>query len=257
MSTTKELNKFTFNILSEVSKLKHGVFLRHGGFSQGPYCSLNLSYDVNDDPLNVNRNIALVCSHFGLEKAKGEKTFSRMIWANQCHGDNIITVGHHPLSTIPFCDALCTNKTQIGLMIKHADCQATIFYDPINHALANVHAGWRGSVLNIYRKTINTMKDKFGSRPQEILVGVSPSLGPHSAEFIHYQTELPKEFHAFQTKPAYFDFWAITRYQLESCQILPDHIEIAGIDTYTHAHDFFSYRRDQVTGRHGTVAMLL
>jgi copper oxidase (laccase) domain-containing protein len=129
--------------------------------------------------------------------------------------------------------------------------------------VANVHAGWRGQVKQIYRITLDKMACVFGTRPEEVLVCISPSLGPDHSEFIHYQEELPTDFLLFQTKPTYFDLWAISQYQLESCGVLPHHIEIAKIDTYAHPDDFFSYRRekatghtDPITGSHGTVVAL-
>src|SRR5262249_11397000 len=96
----------------------------------------------------------------------------------------------------------------------------------------------------------------FGSRPEDLLVGISPSLGPHSAEFKNYRTEFPQELWGFQVRPEYFDLWALARHQCEECGILPQHIEIAEICTYANPEDYFSYRRDGVTGRNATVAAL-
>ena len=141
-------------------------------------------------------------------------------------------------------------------MVRHADCQAAIFYDPKNKAVANVHSGWRGNVKNIYRSTIQKMRRVFGSKPADLLVCISPSLGPDCAEFIHYKAEFPEDFWAFQIKPYYFNLWAIARYQLELSGILPHHIEIAEICTNTEVEDYFSYRREKVSGRHATLAML-
>ena len=141
-------------------------------------------------------------------------------------------------------------------MMKHADCQAAIFYDPVHHALANVHSGWRGNVKNIYQTTILKMASVFGTKPQDLLVGISPSLGPQHAEFKNYKVEFPEHFWSFQVCPEYFDLWAIARHQLEEAGVLPYHIEIAGICTYANKEDCYSYRRDKVTGRHATLAML-
>ena len=142
-------------------------------------------------------------------------------------------------------------------MIKHADCQAAIFYDPEHRAIANVHCGWRGNVQNIYRETVREMRRHFASRPENILVAISPSLGPEKAEFINFKKELPEAFLPYQVKPTYFDLWAISRMQLESEGILSHHIQIASICTYSHPEDYFSFRRDnRVTGNHGTVAVL-
>lgn len=238
------ITQLTFELLSHAG-LKHGVFLRHGGHSKGAYHSLNMSFDVGDSPSDVEANIHLVKQALGIP---------HLIWTTQCHGTIILPAAM--ASTSSSCDALHTDIPHLGLLIKHADCQAAIFYDPIHHAIANVHAGWRGSVQNIYKETIEAMKVAYGSQPQDLLVGISPSLGPNSAEFIHYKKELPEEFHPFQIKPNYFDFWEISRYQLQRCGVLPHHIEIAQIDTYANPNDYFSFRREKTTGRNATVVAL-
>ena len=129
-------------------------------------------------------------------------------------------------------------------------------YDKKQKAIAIAHSGWRGSTLNIYKKTIETMKKRYHSKPEDILVCISPSLGPDSAEFQNYKTELPESFWQFQIQPYYFDFWKISRWQLEEAGILPHHIEIAGMDTLSNPTDFFSHRRDKPSGRNATIAFL-
>ena len=110
---------------------------------------------------------------------------------------------------------------------------------------------------NIYHAAVLKMCERFASKPENILVGISPSLGPDKSEFIHYRQELPETFLHYQIKSAYFDLWAIARMQLEEAGILPHHIQIASMCTYTQPADFFSYRRDnRITGNHATVASL-
>lgn len=141
-------------------------------------------------------------------------------------------------------------------MIKHADCQAAIFFDPVERAVGAVHCGWRGNVQNIYRHTVETFQSQFGSRVENLLVCISPSLGPENAEFINHERELPQEFLSFKQKVCHFDLWAIARWQLEEVGVLPQHIEIANICTFSDAGDFFSFRREKKTGNHGTVVVL-
>lgn len=241
------LSWLEFELLADIPGLKHGIFLRQGGCSKGSYHSLNISFDVDDVRTDVHTNISLL---------KQALEIPNIIWASQSHGKRVLSVKTTSFPTSSSCDALHTNIPATGLMIKHADCQAAVIYDPINHAIANVHAGWRGSVLNIYKETIQVMAHAYGSQPADLLIGISPSLGPNSAEFIHYRKELPHEFHSFQIKCNYFDFWEISRQQLHACGILPHHIEIAQIDTFANPKDYFSFRRDKITGRHGTIVSL-
>ena len=123
--------------------------------------------------------------------------------------------------------------------MKYADCQIALIYDPVNHAAANIHSGWRGSVANIFQEAILGMQQNYGSHPSNLLVCISPSLGPDEAEFIHYRKELPEPFWDYQVRPTYFDFWSITEAQLQAAGILPHHIEIARISTHANSKDFF------------------
>ena len=239
-----------FDLLADIPGLQHGVLLRRGGYSKGPFKSMNICIDVGDDASHVSANLTRV--HDVLFP-----NVEKIISAKQCHGASIACVDAHSYSEWVNYDALMTSTPNISLLIKHADCQAAIFYDPEHHVLANVHAGWRGQVQNIYAETNRQMGRAYGTRPAELLVCISPSLGPDDAEFINYHQELPEEFWSYQVKPTYFDLWAIAEVQLQSAGILPHHIEIARISTYSNHLDYFSYRRDRVTGRHGTFVNLL
>lgn len=236
-----------FDLLANVKKLKHGVFLRHGGHSTNSYGSLNLSDRRGDEPENVKRNVAKVSQVLNLK---------HLFWAHQCHGSRIHEITCVQTGLPPEADILSTSTPEAGLMIHHADCQAAIFYDPVHHAVANVHAGWRGNVENIYAAAIAFMQRTYGSQPKDLLVCISPSLGPEKAQFINYRTELPEHFWEFQIKPLYFDFWAISKMQLMQEGVLPHHIEIASICTYSNPQDYFSHRYDPASGRHGTVVAL-
>jgi YfiH family protein len=241
-----EIQWLEFEIFAEEPTLVHGVFLRHGGVSSGPYATLNLGKDIGDFTENVLENRRRVLSALNVPAC---------VSCHQVHGNEVKLVTD-PSQNIGECDGITTQQTDLALLIKHADCQAAIIYDPIHRALANVHAGWRGNVKNIYRAAVQKMVQSFGSKPENLLVGISPSIGPKNAEFKNYKLELPEEFWDFQVKPTYFDLWQIARHQFEESGVLSHHIQIAEICTVDHPADYFSYRRDKTTGRHATVAML-
>lgn len=235
-----------FDLLADIPNLKHAVFLRHGGHSQGPYAELNSSFFVGDDPLLVQKNVDLMEGMFPCSP----------VWGRGVHEKTVAYVDKKSPREIVDCDGLITSTPGMSLFMKHADCQVALMYDPKNHAIAAVHAGWRGSVQNIFAESVKMFKDRFGTNPADLLVGIGPSLGPDQAEFVNYRNELPEDFWGFQVRPTYFDFWGISEYQLESVGVLPHHIEIARLCTYGNAYDFFSFRRDRVTGRHASVIAL-
>lgn len=243
-----------FELFDAFPQIVHGVFLRHGGVSREPHYSLNISPTTGDDPQNVVENRKRISATLSLD---------HLITFGTVHGNHVDVLSEKK-EEYANCDGLITVQKNCGILIPHADCQAAIFYDPVNHAIAGVHAGWRGQVKNIYREAVLKMSQAFGSKPADLLVGISPSLGPLNSEFKNFREELPEEFLPFQFKPTYFDLWALARHQLEECGILPRHIEIASIDTYAHPEDFFSYRREKatagqkkITGSHGTVVGLI
>ncbi len=232
----------------------HGSVSRFGGESAGSFASNNISFGVGDDASCVSRNRENIKKRFGL---------NYLVSAHQVHGNNIHQV-EGPLDhdyIIDDTDALMTNVVGVGLMIGHADCQAVLLYDRGHRAVAAVHNGWRGSVVNIVAGTVEAMQETFGTRPEHLIAGIGPSLGPCCAEFVHYKTELPPSFLDFRVGENHFDFWKITRNQLQKCGV-PGR-SISCLETCTVcSSDFFSYRRacrstDGVTGRNGSLIALV
>ncbi|NNM43190.1 MAG: peptidoglycan editing factor PgeF [Chlamydiae bacterium] len=244
--TQNGISWLEFSLLQNIPEIVHGVFLRSGGESQKPFDTLNVSEDVGDDPSHVREN---------LEKISQILQVPKLVFGKQVHQTCITPISEGSPTCTENTDAFYTKTSQIGLVIRHADCQAAIFVDPKKRIIANAHCGWRGSVQNIYGETIKKLKE-LGCNPKDLLVCISPSLGPNHAEFINYKQELPESFYSFQKIPYYFDFWEISKHQLQQAGILPNHIEVASICTYENAEDFFSYRREKITGRNATVVAL-
>ena len=231
-----------FSYLPAVSA---ATFSRHGGVSEPPYHSRNVGLHVGDDQARVLQNRALLKEELGLV---------RLVSAKQVHGESILHVDWLPAADEEHAeyDALMTKIPGLGLMIQQADCQAVMLYDPEHGAVANIHSGWRGSVANIIAKTVAAMIAAYGTKPANLFAAISPSLGPCCGEFVNYQQELPPAFHGYQTQPNHFDFWAISRDQLRDTGVRSEQIEIAGRCTVCDGN-YFSYRREGVTGRFASV----
>jgi hypothetical protein len=224
--------------------LGHGFSNRHGGVSSGAFASLNVSFGVGDDREAVRENRAR------LKRALGFKT---MMSARQVHGNKVLVTDREPTEDFEAdgYDVLITDQPT-ALLIQQADCQAVIFHDPVRQVVGAAHVGWRGSVLGVIGATVRAMADNFASDPADLRAAISPSLGPCCAEFVNYQRELPAWMHDFRVRPDYFDFWAISRAQLQEAGLLPANINTVGICTRC-SPDHFSYRRSRITGRAGTV----
>lgn len=220
-----------FELLQGIPYLRHGVFLRQREISQASYAPLHLSLNTKEQNLF---------------------NFKKIVTGNQVHGVHAERIQRFE-QDIGNCDILLTDLSEVGLLIAHADCQAAIFYDPLHKVIANTHAGWRGMVGNAYRETIRAMHKAFGSNAADLLVCISPSLGPKHAEFKEYEKEFPHHFWKYQVTPLHFDLWAIAKDQLEEEGVLPSHMQIARMCTYCNEEDFYSYRRDRTTKRNGTI----
>jgi len=237
---------FEFELLQPFRKVRHAIFSRLGGESSGPYSQLNLSFTVGDNPETVEKNRQKAFVAIDLSNSV------KIIQPEQVHKSDVHCMKacrRAPLEA----DSLITNEDNVALTIQHADCQAAICYDPVSDGLACVHSGWRGSVGNIYKETIAQMAKEFGTKPEDLIVCISPSLGPENAQFINYRSELPPSFQQFQVKELYFDFWQISRWQLEQEGVQAINIEIAETCTYADREHFFSFRRDKLCGRHLTI----
>ncbi|MBZ5611226.1 MAG: peptidoglycan editing factor PgeF [Acidobacteriia bacterium] len=75
-------------------------------------------------------------------------------------------------------DALISNVPGVTLVVRTADCLPILIADPRNRAIAAVHAGWRGTVLEIVGATMGAMTSRFGTRQDELVFAIGPGIGP-------------------------------------------------------------------------------
>ncbi|ETR71895.1 MAG: hypothetical protein OMM_02140 [Candidatus Magnetoglobus multicellularis str. Araruama] len=240
--SNNQLNYYQFSHMATLPNIVHGIFTRQGGESQGNYASLNVSFNVGDDFNRVTNNLKRIVRELGLVHLQSLK---------QTHSCKIHVVNTSPIETM-IGDALITAQPDILLLVKTADCQPVILVDPENTIVAAIHSGWRGSVQNIIGATIARMSD-LGTNPKKIIAGIGPSLGPCCAEFIHFKQELPEYMWSYAVHPNYFDFWAISKTQLQNAGVCGNNIEISEICTRCHPALFYSYRRKKVSGRFASV----
>jgi polyphenol oxidase len=242
----------------------HGIFSRHGGVSPAPYASLNMAVSTGDTRENVvaNRQRAF--------RALGRDPDSIAdLW--QVHSADVVVVDspRGEREHLGKADALVTDWPDISLFLRFADCVPILLYDPIRKATGLVHAGWKGTLLKAPAQAVRAMIAHYGCRPQDILAGIGPSIGP-----CHYEvglevvaltqrafpgaTELlippktrPTAEGAVQGRP-HLDLWAANAWALQEVGVTQ--IEIGQICTVCHADEFFSHRAaGPQTGRFGAL----
>lgn len=234
-----------YDLLEERETIKHATMLRHGGISEKHFFSLNLADNVGDNREHVKANRKRVLDFFDV---------STILYPNQTHSANVSVITKENKKTMGV-DALVTQEKDIGLAVCHADCQAALFYDPENEAIGACHAGYKGLILNIYKNVVDTMKNEFDTKAENLLVCVSASIGPEHAEYKQYKQEFPEEYWSFQEN-AHFNFWDLAIKQLTCEGLLEKNIEVTRECTVCNEKDYFSYRREKETGRHATIIAL-
>lgn len=241
---------FRFGHLDAQPGLSHGVFTRKGGVSRPPFRSLNVGLRTSDPAPSVRVN---------LERIRGALGAEELVSLDQAHGRELVSI-HRARADRPRepveADGLITDAPGLGLVIKQADCQAVILFDPVRRVAANVHCGWRGNVHNILGNAVDRMGREFGCRPRDLLAAVGPSLGPCCGEFKGHETLFPRSFRAFMVGPDRFDLWALSAAQLAAAGVPLSRVAFARICTRCRTDLFFSYRGEGETGRFATVAMI-
>lgn len=147
--------------------------MRPGGMStcyEGS--SLNLGFTREDDRSNVEANRKRFLLALGA--VTGVKPWP-LIANRQVHSDVIHIVrepGPEPLAG----DGLITNAPGIAIAVFAADCLPVLLADRKNRVVGAFHAGWRGTVKRIAEKGVGVMRNKFGSRPEDIYAAIGPGI---------------------------------------------------------------------------------
>jgi len=73
-------------------------------------------------------------------------------------------------------DALVTNLRGCAVGVRTADCVPVLLYDSVHHAIAAVHAGWRGTLVRITQKTLFQMRTSYGTLPGDVIAVIGPGI---------------------------------------------------------------------------------
>ena len=248
------LRYFQFDSL----EVRHAVFTRHGGESPAPWDSLNVGGTVGDVIERVRRNRLLSFEALGCNP---DSIFD--VW--QVHSADAVCADGPRKADEPYqkADIILTDKSDVTLFMRFADCVPILVYDPLKHVVGVAHAGWMGTVRDVAGATVNIMRDRYGSNPSDILACIGPSIGPD-----HYEvgqdviSQVEQTFGAdaslmlpqHETR-VHFDLWKANQYLLERAGV--KQIELAGICTACHTDDWFSHRAEKgKTGRFGALISL-
>ncbi|MCZ9292391.1 peptidoglycan editing factor PgeF [Corynebacterium lehmanniae] len=220
---------------------------RAGGVSAAPYDSFNLGTHVGDDAADVAANRARLAQILGLPE-------ERFVWMEQLHTNTVTLIDGPSATPVEATDALVTREKNLALCVLVADCTPVLLSDHTAGVIGAAHAGRMGARNGIVRNTVEAMVE-LGAEPSRIQVLLGPAAAGESYEVpegmaLDVEKHLPGSRTRTKKGTPGIDVRAGLVRQLLSLGVT--HIDADPRDTITDK-DFFSHRREGVTGRQAGV----
>lgn len=233
------------------------------GFSTKRFGNMAYKYGRKE---GVDKNRLSFASVTGLHPA-------RVVQMSLAHGTTVAVVDRANAGSLtslekvmPDTDGLITNASGVALWLLTGDCTPLLFYDPKRRVLGLAHSGWKGTVGKIGVMLVAKMEDLFGSRPEDIIVGVGPSIEKccYVEDRPAAQESLP-EWEEFILREGEnkirFDLNGFTIKQLLEIGIEKENIDCANYCTKDHADEFFCSQQETAgkakPGRFATVIQMV
>ncbi len=251
----KQLHVWQFEGLAGEASIRHFVTDRSSYPLEEEF---TLSYSSTHDKEKVRSNRQRLAGAMGVEEYQ-------LYFPSQVHQTRIVQVSEETTrEEILETDALITSKIGLCIAVMSADCVPILLYDKTNQAVAAVHSGWRGTVARILEKTLQQMQRIYGTRGEDLMAGIGPSVSQESYEVgeevvqsVHHAFGKESELMIPQEgNKARLDLWKANTLQLLEFGVDPRRIEIADLCTVKNNDHFFSARKGDA-GRFAAGIMLL
>jgi YfiH family protein len=262
-----EVPFISFPVLSEVPFLRHGFSTRLGGVSSDIFSTMNLGNESGvyvDSPDNIEENYRRIAASIGFDP-------STIVISKQVHKTNIRVVdendcgkGLYQPRDFDEIDGLITNRSDITLVTKYADCVPLFFVDTKKKAIGLTHSGWRGTVKKIGKITVEEMQKHFGSNPKDIIAVIGPSICADCYEIgeevaTEFKIAFPQNQQDILTAKGngkyLCNLWEANRSVLSEAGLEADNIHISGVCTSCNSDFLFSHRKTE--GKRGSLAAFL
>ena len=248
----KETPYLEYPLFQKTGIVKSAFSTRLGGVSEGYYSSLNLSFDRGDDPARVLENFKRIGASMGV-------AVEDMVLSKQTHTTNVRVVteadkGKGVMRDRDYTDVdgMITNVPGICLVTSYADCVPLYFVDPVKKAIGLSHSGWRGTVGKIGKNTVQLMQENFGSKPEDLLAAVGPSVCMDCYEVSEDVIEQFKEdfekkywedlFYKKENGKYQLNLWKANELIFLESGILPEHMAITNVCTHCNSKILYSHR---------------
>ena len=253
-----------YPLFQETGIVTSAFSTRLGGVSVGYYSSLNLSFDRGDDPARVLENFKRIGASMGV-------AIEDMVLSKQTHTTNVRVVtkedkgkGVMQERNYTDVDGMITNVPGICLVTSYADCVPLYFVDPVKKAIGLSHSGWRGTVGKIGKNTVQLMQENFGSKPEDLLAAVGPSVCMDCYEVSEDVADAFKEAfpgHADEilldkkNGKYQLDLWGANEIVLTEAGVLKEKIAVTNICTCCNPDLLFSHRASH--GKRGNLGAFI
>ncbi|WP_010446065.1 peptidoglycan editing factor PgeF [Vibrio rotiferianus] len=216
---------------------------RVGGFSSAPYQGLNLGAHVGDDPSIVEKNRDWLAQQANMPSAP--------IWLNQTHSTVVAQVSA-PTTRVLDADGVFTSASNVVCSAMTADCLPVLLTNTQGTQVAAVHAGWRGLANGIVENALELFSG-------EVMAWLGPAIGPQAFEvgedvlqaFVDFDSQAHQAFTPRDVEGKWLaDMSKLATQRLNKLGITQ--VFDSGLCTFQDKEDFYSYRRDGVTGRQAT-----
>ena len=261
----KNVTYLTYPSFEKIPDVVHGFSTREGGVSQGIFATMNLSFSRGDEEQAVMENYHRLADAVGFQ-------VEDMVASDQTHTTNVRVVteedrGNGIVKSKAFhdVDGMITNVPGIVLCTYYADCVPLYFVDPIHHAVGLSHSGWRGTVGKIGKVTVQKMEQEFGTRPEQLLAAIGPSICQDCYEVSEdviqqFRNAFPENdweelFYKKENGKYQLDLWKANRLVFQEAGIPAENISMPGICTCCNPQFLFSHRASH--GKRGNLAAFL
>jgi len=212
-----------------------GVSTRYGKEPRPPF-DFNMSFKIGDDTDSVKKNRKDFFDAMGIDG-------SIVTYQFQTH-----STAHNYVEKTTFfngSDGLYTDKKGLFLAINVADCVPVFVYDSENKVVAGIHSGWKGTQKRIVTHTINTLMEKYKSKPENLYVYIGPGISVMYFEVGKDVFELfDDEFKEVRDGKYYVDLKKDIYTRLMKQGVFVENVEVSEHCTYGDEELFHSYRRD-------------
>lgn len=254
-----EVLYLSYPLLEKTGLVKHGFSTRIGGVSEGIYSSMNLSFTRGDADSAVRENYRRMAKALDVR----EDSF---VFSAQTHTTNVYKVTlDNRNEKLQDVDGLITNVPELCLVTSYADCVPLYFVDPVHRAIGLSHSGWRGTVGKIGEVTLRKMADEYGTRAEDVIAAIGPSICQDCYEVSEDVIDKFSEtfdskhwddlFYQKANKKYQLNLWKANEIILSEAGVRRENIAVTNVCTNCNPDILFSHRASK--GQRGGLAAFM